>query len=209
MKEKKTLTEQEKKSKKEKIFFSLALVAILVISILTANVNMLDEITGFVKKIWNDSQEAVAESEQVKTVSKGAHITIQNTQVIHLREIYEVMGEEIDEEQAIAILQEVKVLAYHGKRIGMAASSKEIKSCISDLKKKLKNADEAQYRKVYKRYGDEDDYWNILESEIEEYVISEKMRAEKREEFKQKKKEDPQKELQEYIDEIVGYESFQ
>ncbi len=207
MKEKKTLTEQEKKSKKEKLFFGLALVVILVISILTANVNLLDEVTGFVKKIWDDSQEAVAESERVKIVSKGAHISIQNTQVIHLREIYEIMGEEIDEKQAIAILQEVKALAYHGKEYGKAAGGKEIKEFVSDLKKKLKKADEAQYRRVYKRYGDEDDYWTILEDEIEEYIISEKMRAEKMEEFQ--KKENPQKELEQYIEEIVGYESFQ
>lgn len=209
MKEKKKLTEQEKKSKKEKIFFSLGLVVILIISILTANVNMLDEVTGFVKKIWNDSQEAVAQSDKVKTLSKGAHITIKNTQVIHLREIYEIMGEDIDEKQAVAILQEVKTLAYHAKSIGIAASGKEIKTCINDLKKKLKNANEVQYRAVYRRYGDEDDYWTVLEDEMEEYVISEKMKADKLEEFEKKKKEDPQKELEKYIDEIVGYESFQ
>lgn len=208
--EKETSTGKMKKSgKHDTLFFGCAVVVILAISILLSEYNLVEEMNGFFRDIWNNGQEAVAEAERVKTVSEGAHIEIENTQVIHLREIYEILGKDIDETQAIAILQEVKTLSYYGQDIGVAALGSEVDACIEDIKKKLKEADETRYNKVVKRYGDdEDEYWTVLEAEVEEYVISEKMKEEKREEFSKKKGADVEKELQEYIDKIVGYENF-
>lgn len=215
MKEKKKNTDiqnkdkTKKEGKKDKILFGAALLVILAVSIWTANINMQEKVSTFFKTIWNNGQEAVKEAQNVKTLSKGAHAEIKNTQTAHLVEIYQVLGKEMDEQQAVAVLQEVKTLAYHGKRQGVSASSKEIDSCISTIKQKLKDADQSQYNRMVKRYGDEDDYWTILEEEVREYVVSEKVKEEKRAELKKKKDVDVEKELQEYLDEIVGYENFQ
>lgn len=197
-----------KKTVKDKIMFAAAVVVIAVISILTSGVNLTEELGNFVKKVWNDGQDAVAESSEVKTLVKGGHVEILNTQVIHLREIYEVLGQEMDESQAVELLKETKTLAYHGNKQGIAASSKEVEACRNELKDKLKKADESAYNRIVKRYGDEDDYWNILEDELKEYVIAGKLKDEKREEFSRKKDADVETELQDYIDEIVGYENF-
>lgn len=196
------------KAKKDKLMFAGAIAAILLISILTSQVNLVEELNGVIRTIWNNGQEAVAESEEVKTLSKGGHVEIVNTQVIHLREIYEAMGKDISESQAVAILQENKTLAYHGSKQGISASGKEIDDCIKDIKKQMKDADESSYNRIVKRYGDEDEYWAILRSEVEEYVIAEKMKEDKTEELSKKRDADIDKELQEYIDEIVGYENF-
>lgn len=207
--EEKTEEKLKKKQRHDTIFFGVAVIVILAVSILLSDYNLVEEMNGFFRDIWNNGQEAVAEAERVETVSQGAHVEIQNTQVIHLREIYEILGEDVDESQAIAILQEVKTLAYYGKDIGVAALGSEVDECIADIKKQLKEADEIQYKKVVKRYGDkEEEYWAVLEEEVEEYVISEKMKDEKREELSKKKNVDVEKELQKYMDEIVSYENF-
>ena len=213
MEEKKELKEKKEqaeknKTRKDKLMFAGAVVIILIISIATSNINMSDELSSFIKKIWSNGQDAVAESSNVKTLSKGGHVEIVNTQVIHLREIYEVLGNEINEDQAVEILKEVKTLAYYGEKQGISASKKEINDCIADIKKQMKEADESAYRRVVKRYGEEDDYWTTLRDEVEEYVISEKMKDEKEEEFAKKKNVDSAQKLQDYIDEIVGYENF-
>lgn len=205
------MAEKKKKEmdskKKEGLFFGGAIIVILAISILTSNVNMMDEISGFVKGIWNKAQEAVKESGEVKTLSKGAHVEIKSTQVIHLREIYEAMGEEMDESQAIAILQEVKTLAYYGNKQGVLVTDKELEAYINEIKEKLKE-DESGYRRLVNRYGDEDEYWTILKNEVKEYIVFEKMKEEKREELNNKRDVDVETELQAYIDEMVGYENF-
>lgn len=199
---------KNRRAKKDKLMFAGAVVVIIIISVLTSNVNLPQELNAFVKKIWNDGQDAVTESSEVETLAKGGHVEIDSTQVVHLREIYEVLGDEKDEYQAIEMIKEIKTLAYHAGKQGIAASSKEIEECRTTLEEKMKDADEAAYNRVVKRYGDEDDYWTVLEDEISEYVIAEKLKEEKREELSKKKDTDVEAGLQEYIDEIVGYENF-
>lgn len=199
---------KDRKKTKDKLMFAAAVVVIAVISVLTSKVNLPQELNAFVRKIWNDSQDAVEESSENETLAKGGHVEIDSMQVVHLREIYEVLGEEKDENQAVEILEEIKTLAYHGSKKGIAASGQEIKECKNTLKKKMKDADEAAYNRVVKRYGDEDDYWTVLEDELKEYVIANKLKEEKREELSEKKDTDVEEKLQEYIDEIVGYENF-
>lgn len=199
---------QKQSKNKDKLFYGIAVLVILAISIASSKVNFLDEITGAVKGIWNKSQEVVDNTAKVETVSKGSHVEISSLQVVYVREIYEILGEEIDKEQAIAILQEVKTLTYHGKDIGISASKKEMEAFIDELKEQLKEVDEAQYERVVRRYGDEKDYWKVLEAEIEDYIIAEKLKEDKREELENKVDADVEKELQEYIDELVGYENF-
>lgn len=200
---------QSRSKNKEKIVYAAAVVVILVISIASSKVNFLDTITGAVKGIWNKSQEVVENTSRVETVSKGSHVEISSLQVVCVREIYEILGEEIDKEQAVAILQEIKTLTYHGKEMGISAGKKEKEAFIEDLKKQLKKADEAQYERVVRRYGDEEDYWTILDSEIEDYLIAEKLKEDKRTKLDNKVDADVEKELQEYIDELVGYEKFE
>lgn len=200
--------EKKKSKNKDGLFYGIAIILILVISIATSNVNVANEITGFFRTIWDKSQEVVGSADQVETISKGKHVEITNWQVVYAREIYEVFGEEVDKEQAIAILQEIKTLAYQGKEKGVSVSKKEIQAFQEELTQQLKEADESQYGRVVRRYGDEEDYWAILKAEIEDYLIAEKVKAEKKEELENKVDVDVEAELQEYIDELVGYENF-
>lgn len=200
--------DEARKRKKDKLMFGGAVIVLLGISILTSKVNLLDELNQAVRKIWSVGQEAVAESEEVETLSKGGHVEIVTTQVVYLREIYEVLGEEIDESQAISILQEIKTLAYYGRKQGISASSSEIEECKKELRKKMEAADSSAYKKVAKRYGGEKDYWVTLKDELEEYVISEKLKEEKREEFSKKRDADVEKDLEDYINKMIGYENF-
>ncbi len=201
--------ENKKKSKnKDALFYGIAIIVILVISITSSKVNFMDEINGFVKGVWNKSQEVVENTAKVETVSHGAHVEITSLEVVYVREIYEVFGKNVEEEQAIAILQEVKTLAYNGREIGISASKKEIEAFISDLKEQMKEADESQYGRLVRRYGDEKDYWTVLENEIEDYIIAEKVKADKKEELENKVDADVERELQEYIEEMVEYEKF-
>lgn len=200
---------QKKASKKDKWLLPAGFVVILAISIATSRVNIMDEITGLVKKVWNGTQEIAGNYAEVETLATGSHVKIKSTDVVYVREIYEILGEDIDQEQAVEILKEIKTLAYHGTSRGVSASSKEKDAFIEELKTMLTEADEAQYERVVRRYGDEKDYWTVLDDAIGEYVIAQKVREDKRQELENKKNVDVEKELQEYIDEIVGYESFQ
>lgn len=197
-----------KKEKKDKLVMAVGIVVILLISIATSKVNLMDEISGFFMRIWNNGQEAVEEAARVETVSKGSHVEIKNTQVAQVQEYYDVMGESTDKGKALKTLQEIKTLAYHAKKQGIAATGKEVDTCIDKLKKKMKDTDRSRYNSLMKRYDSEKEYWKTMEDAVEEYVIAEKLKDEKRTELKRKKDADVEKELQEYIDEIVGYENF-
>lgn len=196
------------KKKKDKWMFAGAVVVILAVSILTSNVNLMDEVTGLVKGIWTGTQDVLDKSAEVETLASGTHVEILGTDAAYVREIYEVLGEIIDEDQAVEMLKEMKALAYYGKEQGVAASSKEKKALKEDLKTKMKESDESQYNRVVRRYGKEKDYWKILDDTLGEYIIAEKMKENKREELENKVDVDVEKELQEYIDELVGYEKF-
>lgn len=199
------------KKKKEQWGYVGAVVVILIISLACgfSGIDLGEEFTKFFKGIWTGTQEAVDQSFRVEKLADGAHVDIMSTDVVYVREIYEVLGETVDEEQAVAILEEVKTLAYHGKDIGIAASSKEKDAFVDDLKEQMKDADESQYNRMVRRYGDEKDYWTVLDDAIEEYVIAEKVKSEKRKELEDKIDVEVEKELQEYIDKLVGYEKFQ
>lgn len=200
--------EKKQNKKLEKLIYAIAIVVILAISIASYKVNFMETISGAVSGIWNKSQEVVGETASVETASKGSHVKITGLQVAYVREVGEILGEDIDKEQAVAILQEIKTLAYKGREIGVSASKKEVDNFVNEWKEKLKEADASGYERVVRHYGEEEDYWTIVKSEIEEYIISQKVLEDKKEKLENKVDADVERELQEYIDEQVSYENF-
>jgi len=199
------------KKKKETWGYAGAVVVILIISCVLgfSGIDLGAEVTGFFKNIWSGTVDAVNQSNEVEKLADGAHVDIISTDVVFVREIYEIFGEDVDKDRAVEILKEVKTLAYHGKEQGVSAGNKEIDAFSKDLKEQMKEADESQYYRVVRRYGEEKDYWKILKDAIAEYIIADKVKETRRQELENKADADVEAELQQYIDELVGYEKFQ
>ena len=200
---------QEEKKQKWKAFLGKAAIigVLLAISFATSSVNLADELQNFVKGFFNAAWEYGSNENNMDAVYiKGIHASITQGELLRERELNEILLSDNSESLAIEILEETKTLAYYGDKYGYYVSDKQIEEEISSLKEQLKDADSYKYKALCDEWKNENEFWKLMEEEMEDRLLAERIRQEKLEEYANE--EDAESALQEYINSVVEKEQF-
>lgn len=210
---------EEKKSsqvKNKKLKSALTKIGVflllLVLSIGTSSMNLVQEGENFLKNIFmgiSGMSSEETEYTDVSSVVKGKNVQIKADEIYNTRLIFEILDEDNSAEYAIEVLKKVKTLAYYAEKAGYVASSSDIDAYIEDLTDKLKEANEFKYDTMVQKYGSEKNYWKQMRDSVKEKLLEERLLKEKREEFLQRDQNaDAESKLEEYVKERIAEENF-